>query len=131
MSQTVTASDGTQLPTNDLAQVMVYSGSVLQSITVAYAPRNPVFLSGTLTNGSPTIAVASTTGIFVGQQINGTGIPAGATVLSFVSNTSITLSANATMNGAISMSLATIRYIQTLTYTGSNLTGISQWIPAP
>lgn len=131
MSQTVTASDGTQLPASDLAQTLTYSGSSLTAITVAYAPRNPVFLSGTLTNGSPTITVASTTGVFVGQQINGTGIPAGATVLSFVSNTSITLSANATLSGVVSMSLATIQYRQTLTYSGSNLTAISQWTPIP
>lgn len=56
--------------------------------------------TGTTTSGSPTVSsVASTNGIFVGAPISGTGIPAGATVASFVANTSITLSANATASG--------------------------------
>jgi hypothetical protein len=57
--------------------------------------------TGTVANGSPTItSVASTNGIAKGNPISGTGIPAGATVVSFVANTSITISANATADGA-------------------------------
>jgi len=53
--------------------------------------------TGNLTTGSPIITgVASTTGVVVGAGISGIGIPAFATVASFVTNTSITLNMNAT-----------------------------------
>lgn len=39
MSETVGASDGTQLPLGSLPQAMAYSGSLLQTVTVVYASR--------------------------------------------------------------------------------------------
>ena len=58
----------------------------------------PSTVTGNWTNASKTITSISpnTTGIVVGMGITGTGIPAGATVASIVSSTSITISANAT-----------------------------------
>lgn len=50
-------------------------------------------------SGSPTITVANTTGVAVGQLIGGQGIPAGAMVTGVTPNTSITISTNATSNG--------------------------------
>lgn len=68
----------------------------------------PASRSGTTTSGSPTISVASTTGLHVvGIPVSGSGIPAGATIQSWVLNTSITLDQNATASGAT-----------TLTFTG-------------
>jgi hypothetical protein len=53
------------------------------------------------TNGTTTISnVASTAGVVVGNPISGPGIPAGATVASFIPNTSITLSVAATATAA-------------------------------
>jgi len=53
--------------------------------------------TATTTASSPTITVASATGIATGQVVVGANIPAGTTV-SAVSGTTITLSANATAN---------------------------------
>ena len=57
-----------------------------------------VAFTGTTTATSASItAVASTAGVQIGQPIVGIGIPAGATVASFVPNTSINLSTPATL----------------------------------
>lgn len=56
--------------------------------------------SATLTSGSTTALVANTAGLIIGQPISGTGIPASSTIQGIVTNTSITLSAAATTNGA-------------------------------
>lgn len=65
-----------------------------------------VVTTGNRTSGSAVLAaVVSTNGIRVGDPISGTGIPADTTVLSFVTNTSITMSANATSGSATSTSL--------------------------
>lgn len=68
---------------------------------------NPVLLSvmtfsltGTRTSGSPIItSLSSTAEIDVGMKVEGTGIPAGASVLTVDSATQITLTANASSNG--------------------------------
>lgn len=52
------------------------------------------------TNFTNTIAMASTTGVFVGQSVTGTGIPAGSIVTAVTPNTSITISQNATAIGS-------------------------------
>ena len=60
----------------------------------------PVPLTGTLSTGSPTVSVPSTTGIGVGYQVTGTGIPGGTTVTAIGSSGSqVTLSQNATASG--------------------------------
>ncbi len=55
-------------------------------------------MTGNLTSGSPTVTniYPYTSGLVVGWTVTGTGIPAGATILSVDSPTQITLSANAT-----------------------------------
>lgn len=66
-------------------------------------PRQAV--TGTLTITSPVIACSNTFGVYAGEAISGTGIPAGSTVVSFVADTSITISKNATANGAQTLTL--------------------------
>jgi fibronectin-binding autotransporter adhesin len=64
-------------------------------------------LSSTETSGSATVAVPSTTGIAVGYQVTGTGIPTGTTVAQIGSGGSqLTLSQSATVSG-----------VESLTYT--------------
>jgi hypothetical protein len=85
---------------------MAYTGSKAQAgrgskIEIGPAASSTVFplafSAASTTSGSPTITMASTpTGVAVGQAITLAGIPAGSTVVSFVPNTSITASANAT-----------------------------------
>ncbi len=55
--------------------------------------------SVTLTSGSPSFTVADGTLYHVGDNVIGTGIPDGTNILSISGNT-ITLDANATINGA-------------------------------
>jgi len=68
---------------------------------------NPTFTgsysgAGT-TSGQATVTLSNTTGITQGQQVTGVGIPAGTTVSSVTPNTSITLSANATVTGTTTL----------------------------
>ena len=56
--------------------------------------------AGTTALTSNTITMASTTGVFVGQSITGTGIPLGSIVTAVTPNASITISQVATVAGA-------------------------------
>ena len=67
----------------------LYINPYLSGVTRAQAGAS---LSFTTTTTSPVITGASTTGIQVGQFVTGTGIPANTYVVSFVANTSVTLS---------------------------------------
>jgi hypothetical protein len=49
--------------------------------------------------------MASTTGLFAGMPVSGTGIPGGTTILSVNSSTQITLSANATASGTVTLTV--------------------------
>lgn len=52
-------------------------------------------ITGATADGLPTITTTDTTGVAIGQFVSGVGIPNGARVLSFVANTSVTLTVNA------------------------------------
>ena len=60
-------------------------------------------LNSTTTSGSSTVTVLSTANISVGEQVTGTGIPAGATVAGITDATHYTLSANANATGTNSL----------------------------
>jgi hypothetical protein len=71
---------------------------------ISYTPK--LVVNGTTANGSPTItSVASTNGVIAGMPISGTGIPAGATVVSVVEDTSITISDNCTADGTVAITV--------------------------
>ena len=59
------------------------------------------YVSGNETSGSPVITniYPYTTGLTAGEGVSGTGIPAGSTIVSINSATSITISANVTSTG--------------------------------
>jgi hypothetical protein len=71
-------------------------------------PGTPsVTLSSTLTNGSSTVTLPSTSGLAVGYDVTGTGIPAGTTINQISSSGSqITLSQSATASGSESLVFA-------------------------
>jgi len=82
----------------------------LTTTTALPAPTGPppntpsVTLNSTLTNGSPTVTLPSTTGVAVGYGVSGTGIPSGTTVSQINSaSTQLTLSQNATTTGSESL----------------------------
>lgn len=87
------------------AGVIIGSSSTsAAAITVGNWPTLSV--TGNRTSGSPTLTgIVSTAGLAVGQRVFGTGIPAGAKILSIVPNTSITLTANASSGTSTSTTL--------------------------
>ena len=74
------------------------SGNVLTGVTRGQAGGTTT--ATTVTYGSGVLLVSSTTGIQIGQEIIGTGIYPGATVISYVSGSSITMSIGATASGS-------------------------------
>lgn len=102
----------------------------------AYGTTNaasPVTNSAVSASGQPTITVSSTTNVAVGMLVGGhASIPAGATVASFVANTSITLSANLTGAIAVGVTIgvtipsggAGAGFAATATQSGGALTGV-------
>ena len=79
-------------------------------------------VSVTTTAWSPVISLANTTGVQIGQYIQAAGIPNNAYVVSFVTNTSVTMSlaatASATVNAVFVSPGATTG--QTFTYSATN-----------
>jgi hypothetical protein len=53
----------------------------------------------TMTNGSPTVTVADTTGIYAGQRVYGTGVTGVVRVASITNSTTMVLTANANFTG--------------------------------
>ncbi|KQU96431.1 hypothetical protein [Devosia sp. Root105] len=82
---------------NFIVNAGVIIGSTSTSVAAMIVGNWPTLsITGNRTSGSPTLTgIADTTGLAIGQRVFGTGIPAGAKILSIVPNTSITLTANA------------------------------------
>lgn len=59
----------------------------------------------TATSSNQVTSMSSTTGLTVGAQVTGTGIPAG-TLVTGISGTTLTLSANATASGSVTLSFS-------------------------
>lgn len=75
---------------------LIYTFTDLDETIPGWLPTDVVSLTGTTSVSSPTVLMASTTGVITGHTVTGAGIPADTTVLSIVANVSITMSANAT-----------------------------------
>jgi subtilisin-like proprotein convertase family protein len=74
--------------------------------TIDYSSKyQPFVFTGTLTTGSATVTgISNTTGLTIGQDVTGTGIPSGTTILTINGLTAtVTLSANATASGSQSL----------------------------
>jgi len=85
---------------------------------------------GTTANGSATITTINIPGglttniLYVGQSISGTGIPSGATIASIVSDTSITISANATASATVVITVTNRRIGSMQSDAIRNITGL-------
>lgn len=88
------------------------TGSLL-TMPTAYTP----VISGTTTAASPIVTVPATAYLTAGMAVTGTGIPAGTTILSINSATSITLSSAATATGATSLVFGGVPAINPMTLT--------------
>jgi len=101
------------------------SGTGIPSSTTVTEIYSAFTSIGDTTIGSPTVInIASTTGFKVGQIITGAGIPVNTTVLNIPTNTSITLSKNATATAAaVTLTLEEgFQISNAATAVGSNVT---------
>jgi Ferritin-like domain len=131
---------GTNIPTNT-----IITGVTSNTISLSAAPTaTPAAISptGVVTLGSNVITlVSSITGLFVGQQISGTGIPAGSTITAINSVNgaapfSITISSNVTATstvaptGSVTKGSTLVNFVSALTSVnvGAGITGTG--IPA-
>jgi hypothetical protein len=116
---------GTGIAIGTTVQSVVTNTSITLSSYPSFAVTNGTFIFGpsltgltrgqaggtlsfTTTVGSPVITGASTTGVQLGQYVVGTGIPPNSYVVSFVSNTSVTISQSATAAGTVSLIFAAL-----------------------
>ena len=85
------------------ANAFFTDGATVTSIAAATTLTG---VAGTATTGSAVIAgIASTAGYATGNTVSGTGIPANAYILTVDSGVQITISAPATITGAVSMTI--------------------------
>ena len=98
--------------------------------TITSIPSSTTFtistisLTCTTTNTSTNVTTASTSTLVAGMSVNGTGIPAAATTISSITNsTTFVLSAAATASGTVSLTFgkATADATVTLTFSGSGI----------
>jgi hypothetical protein len=67
-------------------------------------PGTTATMTGAVSNGSAAVSLSSTSGLAVGEQVTGNGIPTGTTVTQINTNgTQVTLSQNATVTGSESL----------------------------
>ena len=92
-----------------IANYTLSSSSDLAAPTGPPPGTQPVVLSGTVSSGSANVNVPNTTGVSVGYEVTGTGIPTGTTVTGFGSGGSqVTLSQSATASGVESLTFTPI-----------------------
>lgn len=105
------------------------SGNTLTGVTRGQS--GGTITATTITYSSPVILVSSTTGVQIGQNVVGTGIPPGATIMSYVANTSITLSIGAAAGGTnVSLILVPMsNTAQSFTYSATAPISISLHAP--
>jgi hypothetical protein len=94
--------------------------------TADIADTTIVTLTCGTTNTSTTVTAASTTGMIVGAAVSGAGVPALATVVSIITNTSFVLSAAATATASVTLTfdsgITSKKLAQNLTLTGDYVT---------
>lgn len=95
-----------------------YIGAPVVTVTDA-----GIALAGATASGSTLIAMADTTGVFVGQNVTGTGIPAGAMVTAVVPNTSVQISQSATSGGTPALTFKGYGATAYATVAGGAVTG--------
>lgn len=60
-------------------------------------------ITGTLTSGTKNIVTSSTNNLYVGEKVEGTGIPLGTTIVTIVDSTNFTINNNVTITGSTSI----------------------------
>jgi hypothetical protein len=127
-----TVLDGTQIPNvagilclrnSTQCEYVTYTGVTGNTITgVTRGQAGGTLTATTVTAGSPTVLLTSTTGIQVGQYLSGTGIASGSYVVSFITNTSFVMNQAAVTTGSsVSLTFAPMGQVaQTFTVANPN-----------
>jgi hypothetical protein len=128
----ITVLDGSQFPNTTgilclrnatQCEYVTYTGVTGNIITgVTRGQAGGTLTATTVTSGSPTILLSSTTGVQLGQYVSGTGIPSGSYVVSFVTNTSVVLNQAAfTTGSSVSLTFAPLGQVaQTFAVSNPN-----------
>ena len=88
-------------------QMLQPTGEYIDLGDAGLAGSCEVVMDGTTGSGSATVSgLADTTGLVRGQPVSGTGVPAGARILTVDSASQVTLTANATASGTASLTFA-------------------------
>ena len=104
------AAESSQLTIPDGGILKVISGGILQT---AASATSTLSLTGVNTiAGAATITATSTTGLLVGMQVSGTGIPAGARITQVVDGTTFLIDKAATATNAGTASAQALTVIQ-------------------
>jgi hypothetical protein len=95
----LTAGDETGVETGSLVEGSgIAADATVSSTTAGFTKAD----CGTIDTDA-TVTLAITSGLAIGQKVSGTGIPAGAYILSIITDTSFELSANATATGTVTL----------------------------
>ena len=125
---------GTVWVRNDTqSEFLTFTGRSNTQLTGLSRTTAGATLTFAVTAGSPVITGASTSGVMVGQYVNGTGIPPGAYVVSIVPNVSVLLSTAAFTTGAsVSVQFAPLGQTtaQTFTYSSTYPTQVQLHAPS-
>jgi microcystin-dependent protein len=80
-------------------------------------------ITGTLTTGTKNITISSTANLYVGEKIEGTGIPIGTTISSITDGTTFVISNNASITGSTSILVIPYGSLTPTTFKIPNLCG--------
>jgi hypothetical protein len=96
-----------KVPTKDLTALYheIYRKDI-EARNITINPGTTFTTAATLVSGSPLATTASTVGLASGMTVSGTGIPLGTTILIVNSSTQFTLSQNATVSGAQTLTIS-------------------------
>ena len=106
---------------DDYVDAMLAKRGIKAIWTLEGLPAETVTLAAGTTSTSETVTMASTAGVYVGQTVTGTGIPAGAKVTSVTTNTSITISIAATATGSPNLVFTTFPSQQFSGFTANTI----------
>jgi len=107
-----------------------YTGLTATTFTGCTRGQAGGSLTFTTVSGSNVITGVSTAGIQIGMYVTGTGIPPNAYVVSFVTNSSVTISQAATASGSVTVIFAPLGLTaQTWLLPGTNQIAVEQHAP--
>lgn len=136
---TINVSDTSLFPSNGTIiikdsskqEAIYYTTKTSTTFTGLTRAQSGGALTFTTVSGNNTVTGTSTSGIQIGMYVVGSGIPAGTQVLSFVPNSSVTLSAAATAGASVTLTFYPLAKgaAQTFTFSATSPTAVELYSP--